>query len=454
MRAMDSAMGDDLLLQENSNEGDLTYQGLADRREMIEGVIERKEEPDWMRKLRRDHLDLFFQLPLPDTGKLKIEKWDFSRFSFLQSEERQIGADQGPEELSGLVAKDQRQFIVQENGNLLHEEIPASLQRKGVLLMDIRKALREHPDLVRRYFLKGGKREAKDRLAALHAALWNGGVFLYVPANVVIDEPLLVYHSLTEDMALMNPHTILVLEENSQVRFVEVKSSLQKTQGSLLSMTEIFVGKGAKLSFAGVYRLGAGTVAYDYKSAEVDADGQVDWSLGEMGDGNSVAENETRLIGQGAAATSKLIGIGTGEQKGYFTSRVFHHGKRTDSDILAKGVLLDRAVQVYSGITKIEKGATKANGEQTERIMMLSGEARGDANPILLIDEDDVKCGHAASVGRIDDTQVYYLMSRGIPRKEAERLLIFAFLQPVLEGIPLPAVRELLLKAIEGKLTR
>lgn len=441
MRSIDQATSDRLL------EGDLT-----DFTAAIEEKKERNEEPEWVLSLRTEGLEAAQLLPLPNTGKVKMDQWNLNRFTPFLKGEAKSRLDEIPQELRGFVREEGMPLIVQENGGIVYEEIPQSLKEKGVLFMGMERAIKEHEELVRKYFLQGGEGKPEDRLFALHMALWSGGIFLYVPANVVIEEPLLALFTLTKDGAGMNPHVILVAEENSKVSYVEARTSRPGMEGVHLGITELYVGKGASLTFAGVYRFSEQTTAYDLKTAYVDQDGLLTWNLGEMGDGNMVAENVTRLIGRGASTASTLIGIGTGDQKSHFVTKVIHHGKNTNSDILAKGVLLDRAMQVYSGITKIEKGATKANGEQTERLMMLSGDARGDANPILLIDEDDVKCGHAASVGRIDATQLYYLMSRGIPRKEAERLLILGFLQPVLEGVPLPDVRKMLLNAIEGKL--
>ena len=130
----------------------------------------------------------------------------------------------------------------------------------------------------------------------------------------------------------------------------------------------------------------------------------------------------------------RSIVVGSGEQRSNVTATVHHWGTHTESDILSRGVMRDEANSIINGITKIERGATKANGQQAENVLMLNPQARGDANPILLIDEDDVKAGHAASVGRNDEIQLFYLMSRGISREDAEKLIIYGFLAPVLLG--------------------
>jgi len=178
----------------------------------------------------------------------------------------------------------------------------------------------------------------------------------------------------------------------------------------------------------------------------------VEWILGEMNDGNTVANNTTLLKGTASTAETKTVAVGTGVQRQNLTSQVFHFGTYSESNILSKAVMTEEAFCILNGITKIEKGATKANGEQAENILMLSEKARGDANPILLIDEDDVKAGHAASVGRVSEESIYYLMSRGISREQAERLIILGFLDPVVAEIPIEEVKKKLRQALERKL--
>lgn len=170
-----------------------------------------------------------------------------------------------------------------------------------------------------------------------------------------------------------------------------------------------------------------------------------------MNDGDTVSENITRLIGDGSYGDTKTVVVGRGEQTQNFTTSVIHYGKHTEGYILKHGVMKDSATSIFNGIGKIEHGASKSNAEQESRVLMLSEKARGDANPILLIDEDDVTAGHAASVGRVDPTQLYYLMSRGIPKAEAERLIIHGFLAPVVNEIPIEGVKKQLIEIIERK---
>ena len=146
-----------------------------------------------------------------------------------------------------------------------------------------------------------------------------------------------------------------------------------------------------------------------------------------------------------------MVVVGRGEQTQNFTTKIVHFGKYTESNILKHGVMKDSATTIFNGIGKIEHGASKSIAEQESRVLMLSEKARGDANPMLLIDEDDVVAGHAASVGRVDPVQLYYMMSRGIQKHEAERLIIHGFLAPVVNQLPIEGVKKQLVEVIERK---
>src|SRR5690606_13628822 len=150
-----------------------------------------------------------------------------------------------------------------------------------------------------------------------------------------------------------------------------------------------------------------------YRRALLEQDASINWVIGEMNFGDTMSDTHSILKGNGSNSDAKVICVGTGDQKLNITTRAAHFGRNSSSDMLTRAVMRDNATAIINGITKIEKGATDANGEQTERVLMLSPTARGDANPMLLIDEDEVKAGHAASVGQVNKDQLYYLMSRG-----------------------------------------
>jgi Fe-S cluster assembly protein SufD len=411
-------------------------------------------EPDWMLELRLAALDQAAQLDLPKVEKTKIDKWNFTQFQPFVQVDQVSEIDDLPISVKEWMGEGNKHVLVQHNGSMIYRQLGSELAEQGVIFTDLQTALREHPEKVEKFFMKSGVNINENKLIALNTALWSGGVFLYVPKNVTVEEPFVAMFTITGEGSGMVPHVIIVAEENSKVTYVEHRTS---DEGSHVhnGITEIFAGAGSKVIFAGVNSFAKETVDYTYRIGRVGRDARIEWALGETGDGFAVSENYTLLKEDGASVDSKMVCIGTDEQKGNFTTRAVHFGKHTESQILSKGVLLDQAAQVFNGYTKIEKGAVRSSGEQTERILMLSGKARGDANPILLIDEFDVdRCGHAASVGKIDEMQLFYLMSRGLSRSEAENLIIRGFLNPVVSEIPHESVQNRLKEAIERKLGR
>jgi Fe-S cluster assembly protein SufD len=291
------------------------------------------------------------------------------------------------------------------------------------------------------------------RIAAEHTALWNGGVFLYVPKNVEVSVPLQALFHAADGQATIAPHVLVVADTNSSVTYVDYyTSSAQAGETLLNAVVEVYVHAGAKVRFASVHNAAGSLTQFIYRKAIVENDGNIEWIVGELNDGNHVSETTSILKGNGSTADIKAITVGTGSQNMSVTTRAVHFGLNSMSDMITRGVMKESAQAIINGITKIEKGATGAGGFQTERVLMLSPKARGDANPILLIDEDDVKAGHAASVGQVNEEQLYYLMSRGISKEEAYRLIVYGFLAPVVSEIPVELLQTQLREIVEGKL--
>ncbi len=217
-------------------------------------------------------------------------------------------------------------------------------------------------------------------------------------------------------------------------------------------VTEVFANDNAKISFGAVDNFAENTTVYTNRRGIAKRDATINWAIGQMNDGNTIFENITELVGDNSLSHANTVTVGRGKLIQNITAKTIHWGKNSEGYILQHGVMKDSASNVFNGIGKIENGASGSNAEQTSRVLMLSEKARGDANPILLIEEDDVMAGHAASVGKVDPMQMYYLMSRGITRKEAERLIIHGFLEPVVAELPLESVKKQLKQVIERKI--
>ncbi|KMK77592.1 Fe-S cluster assembly protein SufD [Alkalihalobacillus pseudalcaliphilus] len=422
-------------------------------KEQIQAFSDERKEPKWFQDIRLQGLELIDSLELPKPDKTKIAKWNFTEFTRELSKQEAVSSFDGLSgELSHLVDASSENVIVQQDGQTIFSKVNEDINNQGVIFTDIQTALVEHSDLVEKFLFGEAVHINENKLTALHAALMNGGLFVYVPKNVQVEVPLQAVYSLNSENGGLFNHVIVVAEANSSVTYVENYVSPDVKKAVVNVITEVYAEDGAKVSFGAVDHLSEDVTTYVVRRAHVNGrNARVEWALGQMNNGNTVSENTTHLIGEGSTGDAKTVSVGTGSQKQNFTTSIIHHGKHSDGQILKHGVMLDNATMIFNGIGKIEHGATKSNAEQTERVLMLSEKARGDANPILLIDEDDVTAGHAASVGRIDPIQMFYLMSRGIPRKEAERLVIHGFLAPVVEELPIASVKERLREAIERK---
>lgn len=422
-------------------------------KDYIEQFSKERNEPEWMRGIRLQALEQANTLEMPKPDKTKIGKWNFSRFKHL-SDHQTASKENLPSAVQELLDQGNasENVVIQSNQSVVYAKLSEELQEKGVIFTDIFTALEQHSDLVKRYYMKDAVAIDEHRLTALHAALMNGGVFVYVPKNVQVEEPLqTIFWQEDSEAALFN-HVLVVAEESSSLTYVENYLSQNDEEETIANVvTEVIAHDNASVSFGGVDHFAAGTTTYVNRRGVAYRDATINWALGQMNDGNTVFENVTYLVGNNSAVYPKTVTVGRGKQIENFTTKTVHIGMDTESLILQHGVQKENATSIFNAVGKIENGATRSNAEQESRVLMLSKNARGDANPILLIEEDEVTAGHAASVGRVDPMQLYYLMSRGITRSEAERLVIHGFLAPVVNQLPIDSVRKQLTELIEEK---
>lgn len=406
-------------------------------------------EPEWLLNRRIQALEKIETLALPMIERVKIHRWPLTEVTTM-IDDTVSGAVYDFEQVEN------NPLIVQHSTQTLVEQMPAHLIEKGVILTDIQTAVQEHSDLVEKALMQQAVHYDEDRLTAFHMAFMNSGIFLYIPKNVAIEEPVeaLFYQDSHANTNFVK-HVLIVAEENSEVSYLErfqtVGEGTEKATANIV--VEVIAKQGAKVKFAAIDQLGEHVTTYINRRANVDRDASVDWAIGIMNDGNVVADFDSDLVGEGSHSEVKAVAISAGRQTQGIDTRVTNSGRHSVGHILQHGVIRERGTLTFNGIGHILKGAVGADAQQESRVLMLSDQARGDANPILLIDENEVTAGHAASVGRVDPEEMYYLMSRGLEKTEAERLVIRGFLGSVLTAIPIKAVRDELAEVIERKLS-
>ena len=408
------------------------------------------QEPEWMLDMRLDALDKIDDLEPPVIERLRYNRWPLWQVPNLTGAPSAKTID--PFEF--IQDKADATRVIQTGNDTVIETMPESLKEKGVIFTDLHTALREHPELVKEAYMTTAVKPGTHKISAFHAAFMNSGLFLYVPKNVEIADPLeavFIQNSLVEDAFIK--HVLIYADSNSKFNYVEKFLTKGDKKNAANIIVEVITKAGAQVKYSAVDQLGDNSTVYFTRKGYTYRDSQIDWAVGVMNGGNVVADFDTDLMGDGSSTDLKAVGISSGRQVQVIDSKVENYGNHSVGNIFQHGVILDRATLTFNGIGHIIKGAKGSDAQQESRILMLSDKGRGDANPILLIDENEVTAGHAASVGRVNPEEMYYLMSRGIEKTEAERLVIRGFLGKVIQAIPLKGVRDELVQTIERKLT-
>lgn len=419
---------------------------LAEAKQQLTVASQQNEEPASLLDRRLAARDLMAQLRLPRMQRFNFRDWPLIADQPLEW----VSSDT---DLEKIAPDDEVIRVTQVGQTTVKVHIPERLRAAGVVLTDIFTAARQYPEMFEKYFMSAIKTD-ESLLTAYHVAYLNAGLFLYVPKNVEIEKP--IEAELVQDNTQGQPlisHILVVADRGSKVKFIQHLTTVGDQANPANMMIELIARDNSEIDFSSLDELGAQTHTYFKRRADIGRDAHVEWAVGLMNDGNTVGDMDSELLGEGGYANSKMIAVTTRKQEVGVNNRVTNHGKHTTGLINQRGVILENSELIFNGIGQIIHGAHGSKADQQNRVLIMSDQARGDANPILLIDENDVEAGHAASVGPVDPHQMYYLMSRGIPRKQAERMVIRGFLGAVLSAIPAADVRNKLVEILERKLT-
>ncbi len=412
---------------------------------------------EYLQAYSRRALDAYRTTTLPTVREEAWRRTDLKSLNPARFRLPQPGAYQdlpsAPEELLRPLTAESHggQVVELAGGTQVH--LNESLARQGVIFTDLETARREQPQILEKVMGKIVRPE-EGKFAALAAAFAQNGVLLYVPRGVTVEQPL---HSLIwgagSELAHLS-HLMVYLEEGAAATYVHEAASPVDGQGDELhaGIVEIYVGPSARLRFVELQSWGENVWNFSHERAQVDRDGNLDWIFGAIGSKLTKNFSDLDLIGRGA--TGRMSGF-------YFTdhqqhldhdTQQNHNAPNTTSDLLFKGALLGESRSVWQGMIYVAPGAQKTDGYQANRNLVLSANARADSIPGLEILADDVRCTHGATVGKIDEDEVFYLMSRGLERTGAERLIVEGFFDPIMQRIPFEGVRERFQQAIHEKM--
>ncbi|KEF35686.1 ABC transporter ATP-binding protein [Deinococcus sp. RL] len=428
--------------------------------------------PDWLLAKRRESLDLFNQLEVPNES---VEAWKYTRVDVDFGELRPHPKRERVTDTSALPKSVQKRlnstdvgaYLVLDGPDVVYAtELPQELREKGVIFTDLKTAAEQHADLVQRYLYSVVPAEVPDdttiaapgttpskspdpsegKFSALAAALWTNGAFVYVPRGVEVELPLGSFRVMSEAGTYTATRTLVVAEENSQVTFIDEQDSEELPGTYAIGAVELVVKAGARLRYVSVQNWGKGVTHIQRQRGDVERDATLNSLVVTMGGTLSRTEMQSYLRGPGSDSEMLALYFANGDQHFDHYTLQHHAAPHAHSDLLYKGVNADQSVGVFSGMIKVDLGAQKTDAYQKHRTLMLSSEAQNFSVPQLEINANDVRCSHGSTTGPVNPEALFFLRSRGIRQELAEKMLVTAFLEDVLSRVPLASV----VKYIEG----
>jgi Fe-S cluster assembly protein SufD len=412
------------------------------------------DEPAWLRAERAAAFDAFERLPLPTT---RSEEWRYTDPAMLKWDKVVLAS---PDAGSSCVDRARRTLagklsagrVIQCGSQIAEIELPEALREQGVILLDLATAAREHGQLVETHLGRALPADA-GKFAALNAAFWSAGVFLHVPRGVRFDAPIRIVRWVEQGGLAYFPRTLLVAGEGSEVGLVEEFASPDLDAPAFCNgAVEVFAGATSRVRYVALQHWGRNMHHLSIQRTVAQRDANLDSLVVNLG--ATVARVELHSALRGPGARSDMLGLYFAQDDEHFdhSTRQDHEVPHATSDLLYKGALDGRSRSIFRGLIKVFPKAQRTDAYQTNRNLILSRQAEATSLPNLEIEADDVRCSHAATVGQLDAEELFYIMSRGVSRHEAERLVVFGFFGEVLERLPIPTVVHELREAIERKI--
>jgi len=413
-------------------------------------------EPEWMLQRRLQAWDLYESLPMPSTNDEDWRRTNIRRLKLDQIGPSVNGDAAVDAEIPEFLGKQLTEDVaggtmLQIDGVTRQLEVSDELKAQGVIFCDMHTAVADHPDLVQKYFMTEGVLPNEGKFAALHAAFWRGGTFLYVPKNVQVAAPL---HSVLWSVnGKTFTHTLVIIEQSSEAILMdEYASAGGDGQGLHNGCVELLVRDNASLIYAGLQDFGQNIWQFNHERGRIGRDGKLDWVTSMMGSRLTKVYQTLELDQPGGWGRMSGIFFTNGRQHLDLDTQQNHNAADTVSDLLYKGALREKSRTVWQGMIKALPGSQRIDGFQANRNLMLDKTARADSIPGLEIEADDVACTHASAIGQLDEEELFYLMSRGIPRNTAVEMSVQGFFDPLMRRIPFEGVRKRIFDRIVEKI--
>ena len=416
-------------------------------KEIVAQMSEIKGEPGWMRDIRLNALEIFQQKPTPTWGG-KVEDIDFDDIYYYVKPADREGRtwEDVPDNIKKTfdrlgIPEAERKFLAgvgaQYDSEVVYHSLKEDLERQGVIFLSPDQALQEHPDLLREYF--GTIIPPEDnKFAALNTAVWSGGSFVYVPPGVVVDVPLQAYFRINSENMGQFERTLIIVDEGAQVHYVEGCTAPTYSSESLHSaVVEIICKPGSRVRYTTIQNWADNVYNLVTKRAVAHKEATMEWVDGNLGSKLTMKYPSVYMLGEGAHAEILSIafaGVGQHQDAG---GKVVHGAPHTSSIVTSKSISKDGGRSSYRGLVKVANGAKGARSKVVCDALILDKASRSDTYPVMEIDEADVSIAHEASVSRIQEEQLFYLMSRGLSETEASTMIVNGFIEPLVKELPM-----------------
>ena len=422
-----------------------TEKGLS--HDTVDQISDIKEEPAWMRTFRHEALDIFLSKSMPQWGA-DLSGIDFDDiYYYLRPTENQGRSwDDVPEDIKTTfdrlgIPEAERKFLAgvgaQYDSEVIYHSLQEEWEKHGVIFKDMDSGLREHEDIVREYFATVIP-AADNKFAALNSAVWSGGSFVYVPKGVHLDIPLQAYFRINAENMGQFERTLIIVEEGANVHYVEGCTAPVYSSNSLHSaVVEIFVKENARCRYTTIQNWSTDVYNLVTKRAVAEAGGTMEWIDGNLGSKVTMKYPAVYMMGpkaHGEILSIAFAGEGQHQDAG---AKVVHAAPDTSSKIVSKSISKNGGRSSYRGLLKVAPGAVHSSSSVVCDALLLDEASRSDTYPYIEIEEDDVKVGHEASVSRIGEEQLFYLMSRGIDEDEAAAMIVGGFIEPLVKELPM-----------------
>jgi len=432
--------------------GSQAKRGLSEA--VVRDISQKKSEPEWMLDFRLKALSIFEKKPMPNWGS-DLSGIDFDNIKyFVRSTEKQAASwDELPDDIKntydklGIPEAEKQRLVAgvaaQYESEVVYHQIREDLEQQGVIFLDTDTGLREHPELFREYF--GSVIPSGDnKFSALNSAVWSGGSFIYVPKNVRVDIPLQAYFRInTENMGQFE-RTLIIVDEGAYVHYVEGCTAPIYSSDSLHSaVVEIVVKKGARCRYTTIQNWSNNVYNLVTKRAKAEAGATMEWIDGNIGSKVTMKYPAVWMTGEHAKGEVLSIAFAGEGQHQDAGAKMLHLAPYTSSTIVSKSVARGGGRTSYRGLVQVNKGAHHSASTVKCDALLVDEISRSDTYPYVDVREDDVSMGHEATVSKVSENQLFYLMSRGLSEEEAMAMIVRGFVEPIARELPMEYALEL-----------